>query len=138
MSGANDQQKRPTGRKLAEWVTLGLSVLLVLAIAGLLVYGGMKEHPPAVPVEVRVLAAQAQEVSGRYVVPVEVRNLGRRTLKDLTVRVDSTAPDGTNAPAGDVTIDYLAARAVQKIYLYFERHPRDLRIDVRPFSYRLE
>lgn len=140
MSEVNkSHEKRSTGRKFAEWVTLGLSVLLVLAIAGYLVYSGSREQSPHVPVEVRVLAGEVQEASGRYVVPIEVRNLGRRTLKDLKVQVTFAAPAGeSNQPDEEVTLDYLAAGAAQKIYLYVHRHPKDMTVVAEPSSYRLE
>lgn len=132
-----DRPRRATGRKLAEWVTLGVSVVLVVGVAGFLLYGALQEQSPFVPVEVRLLTELAREENGRYIVPVELRNRGRRTVKDLTVRVRYESSGGVEE-AGDFTVDYLGDRATQKVYLYFDRHPRALRVEAAPFAYQLE
>jgi uncharacterized protein (TIGR02588 family) len=137
VSTKTTRKDRPTGRKFAEHVTLGVSVLVVISIAGFLVRGALQDRPPVVPVDVRVLTSDARQAGGRYVVPVEVRNQGRRTIKDLKVRVAHAAQDGTRE-TGDVTLDFVPASAVQKVYLYFDRPPRDLRVEAAPFSYQLE
>jgi uncharacterized protein (TIGR02588 family) len=129
--------RRATGRRLAEWVTLGVSAVLVAGVAGFLLYGALQEQPPFVPVDVRVLTELAREDGGRYIVPVELRNRGRRTVKDLQVRVRYESAGG-GKESGDFTVDYLGDRATQKVYLYFDRHPRDLRVDATPFAYQLE
>lgn len=138
MTTADAKPQRPTGRKVAEWVTLGASVALVLAVAGYLFREAMRDHPAAVPVTVRVLADEAREVDGRFVVPVEVTNRGERTLKGLTIQVTirGGAPGGRE-PA-DVTLDYLGEKARGRVYLYLDQHPRDLGVEARAYRYELE
>lgn len=128
---------RPRGRKFAEWVTLSLSALIVAAVATFLVVEAVRRDSPFVPVHVRVLTNQARETAGRYVVPVEVRNDGRQTLKDLKVQVTYRGPGG--APqTSDVLIDYLGEGAPQKVYLHFDRPPAELQVKAEPFAYQLE
>jgi uncharacterized protein (TIGR02588 family) len=131
-------QKRPTRRKFAEWVTLGVSVVLVLAVAAYLFLEAVKEHPAAVPVTVRVLTEEVQEVEGTFVVPVEVMNRGERTLKELTIKVTFAGGSTGGQEPGDITIDYLGEKAKERVYLYLDVHPRELRIAARPLSYQLE
>jgi uncharacterized protein (TIGR02588 family) len=137
VSAREDTGGRPHGRKLAEWVTLSLSALTVAGVAAFLVYEALRGDPPLVPVHVRVLADQAQRAAGRYVVPVEVRNDGRQTLKDLKVQVRYRSPDG-KPQTNDFLIDYLGEGTRQKVYLYFDRHPSELQVEAEPLAYQIE
>ena len=128
---------RPPGRKFAEGVTLALSALVVAGVAGFLVYEAIRGDPPAVPISVRVLSDQAREHEGGYVVPIEVRNNGRKTLKDVKVLV-TRRPPGGEPQSHDFLIDYLPERSSQTIYLTLDRSPSDLRLEAKPFSYQLE
>lgn len=132
-----DKRGRPAGRKLAEWVTLTLSALLVLGVAAYLVYEALRETAPFASVEVQVRTERAQQKGGRYIVPVEVRNGGRQTLKDLKLEVTYRWADGA-AERGDVLIDYLGERSSHTVYLYFDRAPEDLQVTATPFAYQLD
>ncbi len=136
MSGG-DITKRPAGRKLAEWVTMGLSALLVLSVAGYLAYEAVRDNSSFVPVKVRVLAAQAQPTEGHFLVPIEVRNAGQRTLSNLRLRLTYRSADASEH-AEDLSVDYLGERASQTIYLYLDRDPQQFPIVVRPVAYQLE
>ena len=129
--------RRFGGRKLAEWVTMGVSVVLVLGTAGYLVYLGLRADPPLVPVEVNVMIDRAENKDGRYVVPIEVRNRGRRTVKNLEVRLTQLSADGRQV-SSEITIDYLGEGATAKAYVYLNRDPRVARPEAEPFSYQLE
>jgi uncharacterized protein (TIGR02588 family) len=137
LSAAADTQKRAVSRKLAEWVTLGTSALVVAGVAGFLIYEALREDSPFVPVHARVLMEQVRQEGGRYVVPVEVRNDGRQTLKEFKIHIRYRSIDGTPQNS-DFLIDYLGERKSQKVYLYFDRAPSELRVEVEPFAYQLE
>ena len=133
-SGAKD---RPAGRKLAEWVTMGVSLLVVAGVAGVLGYQATREKHAFVPAEMTPLLEEVREVKGQYILPIEVTNRGGRTLQGFKARVTSHPAQGP-AEDRDFEIDYLGEGATQKIYLYFDRHPRDLRVRAQPLGYRLE
>lgn len=129
--------RRPTGRKIAEWVTLGVSLLLVLGVAAYLCYRALRETPRIVPLEVRVLAERSQKLADRHVVPVEVKNHGHRTLKNVKVKVVQRQP-GVAGEATQLSIDFLGEGGVQMVYVYVQAHPRDLPVEAVPVSYELE
>ncbi len=135
--GGAGKADRPTGRKLAEWLTLGLSVALVLGVATFLVYSALQDHPRFVPLEVRVLTEDARESGGHFIVPVEVRNLGRRSLKEITVRFSHSSAEGKKE-SGDFVIDHLGEGASHQAYLYLDQHPRAAKPDVTASDYQLE
>jgi uncharacterized protein (TIGR02588 family) len=130
-------RERSSARKLAEWITLSASIILVAAVAGYLLYDWTRPQQPSVPVEVRVLSNDARLEAGRYVVPIEVRNRGNRTLHNLKLHVYWKSTESITT-MGEFSVDYLGERAHETAYLYFDRHPRDLEIEVRPFAYQLE
>ena len=128
---------RATGRKLAEWVTFAISALLVLAVAGYLAFEATRDDEPTVPIDVRVLSDQGSQKNNGYVIPVEVHNRGRRTLRALQLRLSYLAGDGSEQ-ADDFTIDYLSEQAKQTVYIYLDRQPGESPITVRPVAYQLE
>ena len=140
MSGDQDKKQRPAGRKLAEWVTLGVSVVLVLGVAGHLLREALEDRPPYIPVTVRVLTEEAGDTGGTFVLPLEVANRGGRTITSLTVRVTTRPADGGAAEPTeiDLTIDYLGEGASERVYVVLDRHPRELRVEARTVSYQLE
>ena len=129
--------KRPVQRKLAEWITLSASILIVALVAAYLIYDSTRPQPPAVPIEVRVQTREAREQSGRYIVPVEIRNHGDRTVNALKIQVTQITPAGQTTET-DFTIDYLGERASETAYLYVDHPPDNLKITARPLSYQLD
>ena len=128
---------RPAGRKLAEWVTTGVSLVLVLGVAGFLVYEGMNQDSKFVGAEVKVLVEQAVERGGKFVVPVRVENRARRTLKDFKVLVTYRSASGERQ-SEDVVIDYVGERASATVYVYIDRDPRGAEVEAKAAGYRLE
>ena len=134
---ANARPKRRARRRAAEWVSLGISVALICLTAGYLVYDGLRSRSPVVPVDVRVELDRAVDTGGRYVLPLLVRNLGQRTLRDVRVEV-SHQSDGAARQTQDFDIDYLGERAEQRIFVYLEEDPRTLSVEARAMQYRLD
>ena len=89
MAGQGQGGPPAGGRKLAEWVSLGGSSLLVAGIAGFLVYQAILGESEYVPATVTPQPNEVREVGGWYVLAVEVRNHGRRTLRGFTGEVRS-------------------------------------------------
>lgn len=132
-----ERGQRPPERKLAEWVTMGVSAALVLGVAGFLVHQVTLERTPFVAVEVRPLLEEAREEQGRYILPVEVKNRGHHTLQDFEGQVVYRSPEGERETR-TFKIDYLGEQSEQKVYFYFERPPREISVEARPHSYILE
>ena len=136
--GGPGKPDRPTGRKLAEWLTLGLSVVLVLGVAAFLLYSALQDHPPFVPLEVRVRPELARQTGdGQFVVPVEVRNLGRRSLKAITIHFSHASADGTTE-SGDFLIDHLGEGATHEAYLLLDQPPTAAKPEAKASDYQLE
>jgi uncharacterized protein (TIGR02588 family) len=120
-------------RRLAEWVTLILSVLIVAGLAGYLVQQGMVGDPETVPITAVPDVDGVQRLGEAFVLPIEVKNSGRKSLKGLQLEVSS--PDGTTV---DVQIDYLGQHSTQTVYTIVKSDPRQAPVQVQPRVYTLE
>lgn len=104
-----------------EWAVFafGLAAILVV-IVGLIRDARTSAGPP----DLRVTAGKSQEVGGRWIVPVTVRNRGGEAAAVVAVR----------AKAGDQTaefdLDYVPRESERGGNLIFRDPPKDLKIDV--------
>lgn len=132
------KRERPGHRKLAEWVSLGVSAALIASLAAFLVYETAKGNGEYNVAQTVPQMDAVQQVGAVFILPVEVKNSGERTLRDLDVELTYT-PSGEREPQSAVaTIDYLGQRARQKIYFYLDHDPRQMQVQVRPLHYRLD
>jgi uncharacterized protein (TIGR02588 family) len=137
----NDKAKesrssRSAKRKLAEWISLGVSVLLILGIATSLLVEALRGGWEYVPAEAVPQLERVVAQNGRYVLPIVVKNDGRHTMRDVRIEIEYEVSGEPHKQ--DFTIDYLGERSEQTIYIYLDHDPRRLRIEARPVQYRLE
>jgi uncharacterized protein (TIGR02588 family) len=124
-------------RRFAEWISLGISAVLLLCLAGYLLLQALTPDSPYLLAEARPLTAEVEQKGGRFILPIEITNRGRRTLRELKVEVRMTEPSG-QADTRDLAIDYLGEQSTQKVFLYFEQDPRTLQIEARPVHYLID
>ena len=131
-SQRQESRGKRAGHTFAEWVSLCASALLILCLAGYLLFEAFQSNGPFVPVEI-----QTREVQGQFVLPVRITNRGGRTLRDL--KIELSADSGAENPQPtDLVIDYLGEGSEQIGYFYFDRHPRELKVKARAISYRVK
>jgi uncharacterized protein (TIGR02588 family) len=129
-----DEQR---GLKVAEWVTLGVSLAIILGVAGYLLYQALQNEPPFIAPEIRPVLERVERRNGQYILPVEVRNPGRRTLRDLKIEISWQSAEGSKEHI-DFTIDYLGESSTQTVFFYLNEDPKSLQPEVRPTHYRLD
>ena len=123
-------RRRPTTG--AEWVTFGVSAVIVLAVIGaILSQVAATSSPPSPVVEVDA----AEERDGRYVVPVAVRNGGDDTAQDVQVTATLTTDDGETT--SDQVVAFLAGGEEQRLEFVFEDDPEDGDLVVEIGGYHL-
>jgi uncharacterized protein (TIGR02588 family) len=124
-------------RRFAEWISLGISTVLLLCLAGYLLLQALAPDSPYLLDEARPLTAEVQQKGDRYILPIEISNQGRRTLRELKVEVRATEPGG-KSDTRELQIDYLGEQSAQKVFLYFEQDPRGSRVETRPVYYLVD
>jgi uncharacterized protein (TIGR02588 family) len=129
-------RKASAVRKAAEWVTLGCSSLLILVLAGFLLWSALQPHPPFVPATARPLWELVEQKDKKYFLPIQIQNRGRQTLRELNIEV-SFQQDG-KAESRDVLVDYLGEGSRQTIFVVFDADPKTLNVKAAPTFYRLD
>jgi uncharacterized protein (TIGR02588 family) len=123
-------------RRIAEWVSFGISLALVIAVVAHLVVRSLEPSPEAIQTQVTPLLERVMRQDGRFVVPFEVRNRSSRAVRDLQIRIQY-AVEG-RPESMDVVIDYLGQASVQIVYGYFRKDPRALSLTAESVSYRMD
>lgn len=136
-AGKKTQRRDGAGRRLAEWVSLAVSGLLLLSLAGYLLLQALRPGTPYVVAETRPLLEQVHRKGSTFVLPLEVTNPGTRTQRDLKVEVRFRSAEG-QWETRELQFDYLGQESRRTVYLYFDRHPRELQVEARPVHYRLD
>ncbi|MBW3623537.1 MAG: hypothetical protein KY468_09030 [Armatimonadetes bacterium] len=136
-SQGKSDQKEQKGRKLAEWISLGISVLLIAWIAGFLLFEAMQADGPHVLAEAKLLFDKMERKENTYILPMEVSNKGEHAIRSLRIQVTYDPPDGKEE-SRDVTLDYLGEGSTQEMYLYFQHDPKTLNVKADPQYYNLD
>ena len=121
-SDARTQQESDQGRSLAEWVTFGICLAILVALVGLVTFADFRgeERPPTVEVTPALDAVRHE--GDRYYLPVQIRNQGDQTAEDVRVRLSLTSGDG-EIESADVTVPFLAGRETARATVVFRKDP---------------
>ena len=103
-----------------EWSVFAVSLVLVVATLGFLVWESVANHGG--PPDVVVTLGEAQPSSGGYRVPVEVGNVGRSTAEDVLIPVLLDLPDGTREE-GRLNIAFLPRDSKREGWVTFRGDP---------------
>lgn len=112
---------RWSSRSTPEWVTFGLSLLLLLVVVAMLAVQMLDGNEPAAPTAT-VVDAEIEPRGGRFVVPVEVTNEGDRGAQGVEVSAELVV-GGETADASQ-TIDFLGAGEIVTLIFLFDDDPR--------------
>lgn len=104
-----------------EWVTFGVSALILLVVVGLMVVHAFRTDDPAAPAAGR--PGSVRQVGGQYFVPVEIVNRGDLGAAEVQVVAELTI-DG-NTTSGDQVIDFLGGGETQELTFVFTVDPAD-------------
>ena len=93
-SGGADQERRPQQRTAAEWTTLAISAVVVLALIGAaLAEIFLRDDPSGAVVTIEVAVDRAEVRDGQTYIPYEVRNDGADAATDIVAIVEFSQGD---------------------------------------------
>lgn len=118
----------------AEWITLGVSVAVVLVMVGLIGYEYFSSGGQSPVIEARPQLGEVREVDSEYYLPIEVANRGEQTAEDVKVRVALTS-DGAPQETSQFTINFLAGNDTEQEVVVFAEDPSqgELTTDLQGF-----
>lgn len=119
-------------RSIPEWVTFGVSAFVLAAVVATLTVLAFREDAPAAPTVGRI--AEANEVDGQFLVPVEVVNRGDEAA--ASVQVTAELRVGSEVATGDLSIDFLGGGETEELVFVFRDDPSEgeLTIEVVGFA----
>jgi uncharacterized protein (TIGR02588 family) len=123
-------------RKLAEWITLAVSTVTILALVAYLLFEFAAPASPFVELVATPLFSDAQKVGESFVLPIDIENRGRRTVALATFRITIAGANGEEYE--HIELQYLARTSKQRIYKYLAREPKRGNVRIVPGYYRLE
>jgi uncharacterized protein (TIGR02588 family) len=133
-SGRQESRER-SGRSVAEWTTLVIGAVLILALVGLVtyLYVSGENRPPVV--EATPLAQEIRREEGAYYVPIEVTNQGGETAEDVVIQAELSTGEG--APeVTEFAIDFLAGGETAEGTVVFSTDPSAGELTVGVASFR--
>lgn len=131
-----DQADQPaTVRSWAEWITFGISSLILIALVGLVgyVWFTREDEPPVLSV---MKIAEPREANGQFYVPFEVRNEGGQTVDSVQITAELTI-QGEVQETGDQVIDFLSSGEREEGAFIFTQNPAEAELTIRVASYKL-
>ncbi len=135
MSGQETKKERDKGRSTIEWITLIISISLVLALFSLIVYEylGQSDQPPQIVVSYQ--RQQVKKLNGSFVLPVVITNHGEQTATNVLVII-SFGSGGNQADQTQIQIDFLAGGATEQRMVVTQEDPSrvDLRVNSISFA----
>jgi uncharacterized protein (TIGR02588 family) len=112
------------GRTVAEWVTLGVSVAIVLALAGLVLFQWLAQgtEPPEISVEPNM--EQVRQVEDLYYLPIRVTNSGEKAVEVVEVETELSV-EGEAPETVGFTVQFLAGRESDEFIVVLSNDPRN-------------
>ena len=122
------------GRSVAEWVTLGISSAILLAVVGTLVYQQLSGGDDPAVIEAAARLEAVRVAGGAYYLPIEIDNRGGVTAQDVRVVV-SIGSGQAERESSELLIDFLAGGATASGTAVFRRDPRQYPLEIDVVSY---
>lgn len=103
-----------------EWAVFAVSLVLVVAVLGYLIYVGVNggDRPPMIDVQLGAAERQGE----RYVIPVTVENSGDQVAENVTIEVELALPSG-EMETGSIDIDFLPRESTRSGWVTFLSDP---------------
>lgn len=119
MTAARTQESAPL--TLAQKVGFGVSVLVILSLAGLVVYADWERGQAPTVVEARPALEAVYRQGKHFYLPIEVTNRGGAAAEQINIEVTLEANGETESSV--LTVAQLAARESRRGWLVFRLDP---------------
>ncbi|AVH65348.1 MULTISPECIES: TIGR02588 family protein [unclassified Nostoc] len=129
------QTEQKPKRSIAEWVTFGISSLILAIIVSLVGYTWLNEknQPPILSVIKKEII---REINGQFYVSFEVVNSGGDTAESVQIMAELVI-NGKVTETGEQQIDFLSSGESEEGAFIFSKNPRQGELNMRVGSYKL-
>lgn len=81
------QMTSDPGRSAAEWVSLGVSLTILLALVGMVIYAYQTDGKQPPVIEVQTQLEQVRIEGDNFYLPLEIKNTGDLTAQEVNVQI---------------------------------------------------
>ncbi len=129
-----DPKAKSHSRSFAEWLSFGISSLIVGTTAGLVIYSWAtgRDSPPILSIQ---RTEPVREADGQFYVPFEISNTGGETAESVQVIAELKVKAAVQE-SGDLQIDFLSRGETEKAEFVFKTDLRKGDLVVRVASYK--
>ncbi|MEH2266787.1 TIGR02588 family protein [Nostoc sp.] len=129
------QTEQKPKRSIAEWVTFGISSLILAIIVSLVGYTWLNEknQPPILSVTKKEII---REINGQFYVSFKVVNSGGDTAESVQIMAELLI-NGKVTETGEQQIDFLSSGESEEGAFIFSKNPRQGELNMRVGSYKL-
>lgn len=123
----SDSSPKFQERTRPEWITFGVSLVIVLVFLGTLVTQALLTGREPARILLKPQLAEVSVVEGQYYLPVQIQNEGDQAASDVWIGIVLEYTDDTEAPRRDtalVHIDFLPGHGSDDGIAVFESDPR--------------
>ena len=113
---------RDPDRSAAEWVSLGLSIAILILLTGLVLYAYLSDDETPPVIEVQPQLGQVRNESGSYYLPVEVKNTGNHTAQEVNVQI-SLFIENAQTESMTFTLPFPAGGEAARAVVVFQQDP---------------
>jgi uncharacterized protein (TIGR02588 family) len=133
-SKSKNGDPKKSSRSLAEWLSFGISSLIVGITAGLVIYSWAtgKNSPPILAIQ---RTEPVREENGQFYVPFEISNTGGETAESVQVIAELKVKQAIQE-SGDLQIDFLSEGETANAAFVFQTDPLQGDLVVRVASYK--
>ena len=126
------QTKTYFGRKIAELITLGISVIIIAALIIHLIVNYQKGESPYLQFSTKIELEKLKQVGESFIVPVTIRNEGNESATFVKFKV--SIESGGKNKSYDVDLDYLGEKSEKTFFVYVDDKV-NVKISVEPLYY---
>lgn len=130
-----DDTKEPSGRTVAEWTTLGISLAILTLLFATIAWLWVRDAGAPASIEVTPKMEAIRHEGEMWYLPLEVLNLGDDTAEDVVI--EAALHTGQDEPeTAEITFTFLASGETARGTAVFTSDPAAGDLEVRPVSFK--
>jgi uncharacterized protein (TIGR02588 family) len=123
MGGDDNKDKDKKGKRTtAEWVTLGVSLVVLLGLVGLVLFVSLTRGDRPSTIKVEPMLSEVRQSEDAYYLPVNITNDGDMAVGDVEVEL-SLASEGSEPETIAFTVLFLAGGETSQEIVVFSKDP---------------
>jgi uncharacterized protein (TIGR02588 family) len=123
-TGGNDNKDtdKKSKRTTAEWVTLGVSLVVLLGLVGLVVFVSLTRGDKPSTIKIEPVLNEVRQSEDAYYLPINITNDGDMAVGDVEVEL-SLASEGSEPETIAFTVLFLAGGETSQEIVAFSNDP---------------